>query len=174
MVWYGLYSILARDQPSRAPIDSTKIQLWKWSRIHNCLTPSLFFCQTKKRESSPLRTEIRISHGTLISRRRRAAKKSFWLLYKSLLSMYADVARASKLEHVVNFFVVVRNDPLYFVHFRSFQDSCLCLELIKFWCFRIVFWPFLLFYANFTVWWFLACFGSVAFPSRRDRYTTEL
>ena len=50
MVGGGLlvsFTILARDQPSRAPIDSTKIQL-RLEVIQNTQLPQLvpFFCQT--------------------------------------------------------------------------------------------------------------------------------
>ena len=75
MVGGGLlvsFTILARDQPSRAPIDSTKIQL-RLEVIQNTQLPQLvpFFCQTL------LMRNWEFPKGDLISRREERSKKKF-------------------------------------------------------------------------------------------------
>ena len=82
--WWSVlvsFTILARDQPSWAPIDSTKIQL-RLEVIQNTQLPQLvfffFLCQTVMRNwEFPM--------GDLISRRVES-KKSLWLLYMRPLS----------------------------------------------------------------------------------------
>ena len=92
MVGGGLlvsFTILARDQPSRAPIDSTKIQL-RLEVIQNTQLPQLvpfFFCQTL------LMRNWEFPKGDLISRRVESKKKFVITVYETSLSMYADVAR---------------------------------------------------------------------------------
>ena len=82
--WWSVlvsFTILARDQPSWAPIDSTKIQL-RLEVIQNTQLPQLvfffFLCQTVMRNWE-------FPKGDLISRRVES-KKSLWLLYMRPLS----------------------------------------------------------------------------------------
>lgn len=91
MVGGGLlvsFTILARDQPSRAPIDSTKIQL-RLEVIQNTQLPQLvpFFLS----DSSD--AQLRISQGRLdFKTRREKQKKVCDYCIRPLCSMYADVA----------------------------------------------------------------------------------
>ena len=92
MVGGGLlvsFTILARDQPSRAPIDSTKIQL-RLEVIQNTQLPQLvpfffvrlFWCAT---ENFPRETWFQ-------DEKREAKKKVCDYCIRPLCSMYADVA----------------------------------------------------------------------------------
>ena len=92
MVGGGLlvsFTILARDQPSRAPIDSTKIQL-RLEVIQNTQLPQLVFFFFFVSDCD---AQLRISHGRLDFKTSREQKKFVITVYETSLSMYADVAR---------------------------------------------------------------------------------